>query len=465
MYPRNANWNATAAGKETTAHNKNYAMRAAARTTRAGPRAALLRPATALGVVVLLGSALSGIAFADASYQSSTQITGGALVDSMKSIPFMGKTMKKMFAPVSTTTMVCGDRKAVVGADSIQIVDLDKEEMIDIDTVKKTYSVITFAQMRQAMEQMPERIQQAEQAQQPVQPEQPEQPKPNIKTTFNVDVKNTGAQKEVNGLMAQEQVVTLTMTVTDLDPPANGQSGPTTATYILTTDAWIAPDPPEMKEIADFDVRMGQKMMQGVDVQAWLGQMRNSNAGMAQLLGGKPGASDAMAQMAKEMAKLKGTRVEETLSMGGTVPAGSGQGAGSSQGAGQNSGQSGQTNSSGQVAGQVAGDTAAQTAANESSKMGGFGSALGGSVMSAWHRKKAKSNSDSNSDTNSNTATANGAGSSGAAANGNAQGTQTVVLMSMTTEKTNFSHDPAPASVFEIPAGYMKLESPMAPMQ
>lgn len=413
--------------------------------------------ALAAGILLLLGLSLSGIAFADASYQSSTQITGGALVDSMKSIPFMGKTMKKMFTPVSTTTMVCGNRKAVVSADSIEIIDLDKEEMIHIDNVKKTYTVVTFAQMRQAMQQIPERIEQAEQAQQPQQPQQPEQPKPNIKTTFNVDVKNTGAQKEVNGLMAQEQIVTLTMTVTDLDPPANGQGGPNTATYILTTDAWIAPDPPEVKEIADFDVRMGQKMMQGVDVQAWLGQMRNSNPGMAQLLGGKPGASDAMAQMAKEMAKLKGTRVMETFSMGGVVPAGSV----SSQGSGQTS----QTNSSGQVAGQVAGDTATQTAANESSKMGGFGSALGGSVMSAWHRKKAKSNTDSDSDTNSNTATANGSGSSGAAANGSAQGTQTVVLMSMTTEKTNFSHDPAPASAFEVPAGYMKLESPMVPMQ
>jgi hypothetical protein len=85
--------------------------------------------------------------------------------------------------------------------------------------------------------------------------------------------------------------------------------------------------------------------------------------------------------------------------------------------------------------------------------------------MSAWHKKKAKANSDSNSDTSSNTSTANGSGSAGAAANGGAQGTQNVVLMSMTTQESNFSQGTVPASVFEVPAGYTKLESPMVPMQ
>ncbi len=458
MYSRTS----TTAGAVAAAHGTIGEI-STAKTAFSGARA------MAAGMMVLLGLSFCGIAFADASYQSSTQITGGALVDSMKSIPFMGKTMKKMFAPVSTTTMVCGNRKAVVNEDSVEIIDLDKEEMIQIDNVKKTYTVITFAQMRQAMQEIPERIEQAE-AQRPQQPEQPEQPKPNLKTSFNVDVKNTGAQKEVNGLMAQEQIVTLTMTVTNLDAPANGPNGQTnTMTYVLSTDAWIAPDPPEKKEIADFDVRMGQKMMQGVDMQAWLASMRHSSSGMSQLLGSKPGATDAMTQMGKEMAKLKGTRVMETMSMGGMVPAGSGQAQGSGQGSGQASGQGsgqGSNQTGGQVAGQVAGDTATQTAADESSRrMGSFGSALGGSMLSAWHKKKAKANSDSNSDTNSNTATANGSGSSGAAANGGAQGTQNVVLMSMTTQESNFSQGAVPASVFEIPAGYMKLESPVARMQ
>ncbi|HEX5234000.1 MAG TPA: hypothetical protein VFW25_01580 [Silvibacterium sp.] len=429
------------------------------------PRTAAIK-ISALGMTILLGVCLSQAAYGDSSYQSSTQITGGTLVDSLRSIPFMGKTMKKMFEPVSTTTLVSGNRKAVVGADSIDIVDLEKEEMIHIDTVKKTYSVVTFAQMRQAVQQIPQRIEEAQQQAQEEHSQPAQQPKPNLKTSFSVDVKNTGAQKEVNGLMAQEQIVTLTMTVTDLDAPASGGSGGTNAqpnsmSYVLTTDAWIAPDPPQVKEIADFDARLGQKMMEGVDAEAWLGQMRSSNAGVAQLLGSKPGASDAMAQMAKEVAKLKGTRVLEVMSMGGVVPVGSG---GPDQGSAQRSPQ-GQTNSAGSTAGQVAGDTAAQTATDESSRrMGSFGSALGGSMMSAWHRKKAKP---APADSDASTAPpAPGNGSSGSApagaANGSVAGTQNVVLMSMTTQKSNFSSGAVPESSFEVPAGYTQVASPMA---
>jgi hypothetical protein len=36
--------------------------------------------------------------------------------------------------------------------------------------------------------------------------------------------------------------------------------------------------------------------------------------------------------------------------------------------------------------------------------------------------------------------------------------------MSTTTQKTNFSEEPIPLSVFQIPAGYKKVESAMAQM-
>lgn len=423
------------------------------------------RKITAWGLAAALSALGSGVAFADSSYESTTQVTGGALVDTMKSLSFLSKSMKEAFAPVSTMTMVCGNRKATVSKDSTEIIDLDKEEMIQVDNLKKTYTVVTFAQMRQALHDMPQRIQQAQAQAKQQQQQQPQQPKPNLQTSFTVDVKNTGASKEVNGLTAQEQIVTLTMTVTNLDAPANGPNGQTNSmTYVLTTDAWIAPDPPQVKEIADFDVRWGKKMMEGVDaqdVQAWMASMKKSSAQMSQMLGTKPGASDAMAQMGKEMEKIKGTRVLETMSMGGVVPAGSVQNASANA-------QNGQTNSggtnSGSVAGQVAGDTATQTAANESNKLGGFGSALGSSVMSAWHRKKANTNTNSNTNANTtaNSGTTNGSGSagSGSGAGSTGQGTQTVVLMATTSQKTNFSAEAVPASVFAIPAGYTLVASP-----
>lgn len=279
------------------------------------------RKVAAFGIILLA----SRFTFADASYQETTQITGGSMVAPLKSMGFLSKSMRDMFAPMTTTTMVHGNQKAVVSKDFTEITDLDKETVTHIDTVHKTYTVVTFAQMRQAFQQMPKQMEQAQDQAKQDQAQQPQQPKSDLKTSFDVSVKNTGVTKEISGLTAQEQLVTLQMHVTD--PNAAATQGPNAVTYVVTTDAWITPDPPEVKEIQDFDKRFGQKLMEGVDLSAFRAQMTHNmsqNPGMAQLFAGKPGSADAMAEMGKEMAKLQGTRVMEVTRMGGsgTGPAG-----------------------------------------------------------------------------------------------------------------------------------------------
>jgi hypothetical protein len=418
------------------------------------------RKATAIVALLLTNQ----LAFADASYQSTTQITGGSFVDTMKQMSFLSKSIKEMLAPTSTLTMVHGNQKAVVGKDTTEITDLDKECIIHIDNAKKTYTVMTFAEMRQMFANMPKQMEKMQAQMKQAQANQPIAQQPsNIKTSFDVKVNNTGATKVVNGLDAQEQVITMTMKVTMASPPAPtpdqpvDPNAPTSIDYTVTTDAWVAPDPPEIKEIAEFDIRMGQKMMQGVDMKAFAEQMKqmqeSGNAAMAQVMGGKPGASDAMTQMAKEIAKLKGTRVLEITSMGGLAPAGAVTATGA-PGAAATPAPTGQS-----VAGQVATDTATQTATGEgskaASKMGIFGNALGNSALSAFHRKKATP-----------PPTPAGATATAPAAAGTpgAPAMQTVVLMATTSQKTNFSHEAVPLSVFQIPSGFKKVESPMANM-
>src|ERR1700761_2147332 len=96
-----------------------------------------IRKVAALGII-LLGNRFM---FADASYQETTQVTGGSMVDSLKSVSFLSKSMGNMFAPMTTTTMVHGNQKAVVGKDSIEITDLDRETITRVDNVHKTYTV------------------------------------------------------------------------------------------------------------------------------------------------------------------------------------------------------------------------------------------------------------------------------------------------------------------------------------
>jgi hypothetical protein len=399
-----------------------------------------IRKIAALGII-LLGNRFM---YADASYQETTQVTGGSMVDSLKSVSFLSKSMSNAFAPMTTTTMVHGNQKAVVGKDYTEITDLDRETITHIDTLHKTYSVVTFAQMRQAFANMPKQMEQAQEQAKEAQAQQPaqQQPKSDLKTSFDVSAKNTGVTKEVNGLTAQEQVVTMQMHITD--PNAPSTEAVNSVTYVITTDAWIAPDPPEVKEIQDFDLRMGQKLMAGVDMSAWKAQM-GQNTGMAQLFGGKPGSAEAMAQMAKELSKLKGTRVMEVTRMGarGTGPT-------AAQNTAQAAPAAAPANGAGSVAGQVATDTAAQTAAGEAGRLGIVGSALGSSALGAFHRKKAATPPPAAAPAATTTTTTT-------------DGTQTTtsaILMETTAQKSNFSQQTVPSTAFLVPAGFKKVESP-----
>ena len=413
-----------------------------------------MNPRTATAVVALF--LINQLAFADATYQSTTQITGGSLVDTLQKVSFLSLSVKDMLAPTITTTVVHGNQKAVLSKDSTEITDLDRECIIRIDNVRKTYTVITFAEMRKAFQTMPQQMDKMQAQLKQAQANQPHPQQPtDIKTSFDVKVNNTGVTKLVNGLEAQEQIITMTMkvTLTNPPPPQPGQPAdpntPTSMDYTVTTDTWVAPDPPEIKEIADFDIRFGQKLMQGVDMKQFADQMKQmqaaGNVATAQLLGGQPGDADAMAQMAKEIAKLKGTRVLEITSMGGLAPAGTVTSPGSTTP--PPSGQS--------VAGQVASNTASQTAAGEqaqaSSKLGIFGNALSSSALSAFHRKKPAPSPAPPPPTPSTTPSGSPT-------------MQTVVLMATTTQKSNFSQAPVSLSVFQIPPGFKKMPSPMASM-
>jgi hypothetical protein len=369
----------------------------------------------ALGIILLA----SRFTFADASYQETTQITGGSMVAPLKSMGFLSKSLRDMLAPNTTTTMVHGNQKAVVGRDFTEITDLDKETVTHIDNLHKTYTVVTFAQMRQAFQQMPKQMEQAQDKAKQDQAPQPQQPKSDVKTSFDVSVKNTGATKQINGLTAQEQLVTLQMHATD--PNAAAAQGPNAVTYVVTTDAWITPDPPEVKEIQDFDKRFGLKLMEGVDLSAFKAQMTRNmsqNPGMSQLFAGKPGSADAMTEMAKEMAKLQGTRVMEVTRMGG-----SGTGPASAQ------------NSE---------PAPAATSPSNGSMAGMLGSALGGSALGGFHKKKPQPASDTTTTTT------------------NSDGTQTTsaTLMETTVQRSNFSQAPVSSSNFEVPAGFKKLDTP-----
>jgi hypothetical protein len=395
--------------------------------------------------------------YADSSYEHTSQITGGQMIGFLKSYAVISKQMKQMTEPMSEITMVHGNQKAIVSKDYTEIWDLDKEVIIHIDTPKKTYSVMTFADMRKMIQEMPARLAQMqqqlkdEQAKMKQQQSQTPAVPPNLVFTPSVDVKDTGVTKVIEKYNAKQQIMTMKMVVTDTNNPQ------TNITYSFTDEIWTTPElPAEMKEVQDFDKRFGEKLMQGMDVKDLMGSMANmrngSQMGMMQMFGSKPGAADAFAQMQKEMAKITGTKLIEITRMGGSGTGMEAQPSTPATGAAAPSGSS----VAGQVATSTAQTTAGAAAGDATSRVGGLGgvalgSAVSGALGGLFAHKKAQQAAPAPAPA----AAAPAAGSTTPAA-----GTPTdVTLMEQTATTHDFSTESIPPSVFQIPSGFKQVQS------
>jgi len=401
---------------------------------------------TSLGLLL----AAANVAHADASYQETTQITGGQLVDTLKSVPFAPKSIKKIFDPINSLKLLHGNQLASVSKSSTEIIDLDQETITRIDSDKKTYTVVTMAQMRQAIQDAPKKLAQAQAQMKQQQASQPppsganqpptEGQAPQIQVTYEVSVTDTGASKLVNGVMAKEQLLTLKAHVSD--PNAQPSQGPSSITYSYISDVWSAPEPPEMKEIDDFFLRYAKKMMQGIDATALMKSLKPTidSSAIAPVFASNPGTGsalqDALKKMAAEMQKIKGTIILDVTRFGGdamTVAPGAAAVSPPPP-----------PNAAGNIAGQVATNTATDAASSEVSKLGSVGSAFGRSLMGAFHKPSATS------------------APASAPAAGGAPASSSAVLYETTTQKSDFSHEAIPSTVFLIPAGFTKVDSSVA---
>ncbi len=386
---------------------------------------------------------LSGSASADAGYQDTSQITGGALVQMFRSIPFMPKSAKQVLEPMVTNVELHGNQLAMVSKVSTEIIDLDQETITRIDNDRKSYTVTTFDEMRQAFKDGSKKI--ADAANDPKEPAAEAQRQPQYTVTFDVSVVDTGKSKTINGVAAKEQILTMKAHVTPVVPPPPDQ--PQSVTYSMITDIWSAPEPPEMRAVDDFYVRYGKKLRQGVDSAAILKSMQPgiNQAGMSSLFASQPGMGaampDMMKQIATEMEKIKGVRLLTITRIGGEAmvapsadPATVTAAAGSSGSAMSNAGTV--------AAKQVATDTTSAAVSEQVNRLGVIGSAFGNSMVGVFRHTVATTPS---APPPPNAKSGQAAGSDG-------------VLLEMTSQKGSFSADPVSAAFFQVPAGYVKAE-------
>lgn len=239
-----------------------------------------------LALTILLAAAGSSLR-ADFSFQESTQMTGGTLFNVLK----LGGPLTRGAREAQVSTVaVKGDRMVTTRKDAATVIDLEKESITEINFAKKQYSVVTFAQMKAAMEKA------LADAQKKV---KKDDKAANAEVQFKVGAKATGKTKTLSGLNAKELLITMEVQGKDKD---SGQTG----AMNIVNDAWMAPVA-GYDEIKAFELKLAQKM--GAIFRPGMEQQAMANPDMVQ----------GMAQAAKEMAKVDGVPLQSIMRMGGSI--------------------------------------------------------------------------------------------------------------------------------------------------
>lgn len=224
--------------------------------------------------------------YGDFTYESTTKITGGALVGMMKFAGAFSKDARKAMDAIPSTTAIKGSRMVHKTNDSASVIDIDKETITTVNYAQKTYSVMTFAQMKQAMEDMTQKMQH----QKPGDP-----PPPDMQ--FDIKLNDTGQTKSINGNSAHEMIMTITMLGSDAKSGAKGGID-------VTTDMWLAPKVSGYDEVREFQRQMSKKL--------------NWTPGANPLIN-RPDMQRAMTEMYNQGSKMDGMPVYETIKMGGKI--------------------------------------------------------------------------------------------------------------------------------------------------
>jgi hypothetical protein len=227
---------------------------------------------------ILAVSLLAAPAAADVTYEEQT--TMGGVMQMMG----MGK-------PTRSTTRLSGDFLRTDNGDEATITDLAGEKIITLDTKKKTYSVMTFAEMKQKMEQAMATLKGKK-------AEKPQGTDVSMKT--DVKVTDTGRSDTIQGVACKQYLLELDMSVKSEREQQSGAMS-------TVTEMWMAKDVPGSAELNAFYRRMAEKMGTATVGQQWAATVAQ---GPAQSFGAD------MQKMAEEMKKMDGHAMRSVMYMG-----------------------------------------------------------------------------------------------------------------------------------------------------
>ena len=249
-----------------------------------------------MAAVALALTALAAPASAEVKTREKSQVKLEGMLGRMFNL-FGGKSAKE---GVESRTAVKGSRKASLNDNGGTIVDLTEEKVYELDAKKKQYTVTTFDEIRRRMREAEERAKkEAEKEAGKAEPAERPQEKPTKEFEVDFDVKDTGQRKQIAGYDARNTVVTITVR-------EKGKKLEDSGGMVMTNDMWLGPQIPELKELAEFEMKYW-KQLQGPQTMAMSAEQ------MSAVLAMYPLVAKAMERMQKEGDKLSGTPLDSTM--------------------------------------------------------------------------------------------------------------------------------------------------------
>ena len=237
-------------------------------------------------------------ALADVKTRDKGQVKFEGMLGTMMRM-FGGKALSEGLV---STNAVKDNRKATLNDVTGRIVDLGEEKVYDLDMKKKTYTVTTFAELRQKLREAEERAaKQAKEA--PKEAGEPAQPPSSDKQyEFDFDVKETGQTRSIAGYDAKQVIMTVTVR-------EKGKTLEESGGMVLTTDSWLGPEIPAMKELAEFEMKYWKAIAPETALV--------SAEQMAAVAAMYPLIKPAMDRMNQEKISLKGTPLATMMTFEG----------------------------------------------------------------------------------------------------------------------------------------------------
>lgn len=242
---------------------------------------------SALSAALVFGLACP--CFADFQYTENSKITGGAAAGAMKFAGVFSKDARQATQGAVSTISLKGNK--LRREDSLgmaEIIDLDAKQIIHLDNRKKTYSVMTFAEMKAQMEEA--RRKAAEQQAKHNKGQQGQ-----VTIVPKIQVSAGSGNKKLLDYSAKEMKVRVDMEMQSSDPKAQGQS----ANMWVSSDSFIAPVK-GYDEMKRFYARLAREL-------DWL---------PGAVLGANPQVAPAMVEYRKTAANLSGMPLLSMVSVG-----------------------------------------------------------------------------------------------------------------------------------------------------